>query len=84
MMPSVRGGKGSSMVRRILSLVVAAALVAGCAMQSAQRAAPGEPPDYGPSDEAIVAGGVATGAVLALIAVAAIAGTATLVFSSNP
>lgn len=74
------------MVRRILSLVVAAFLLAGCAVQpSAQLpAGAGERPEYGPSDEAMVAGGLATGAVLALIAVAAIAGTATLVFVSDP
>ncbi len=74
------------MFRRIASLVVAVSLVSSCAVQPSVQpaAAPGETPAYGPSNDAMVAGGLATGAVLALIAVAAIAGTATLVFVSDP
>lgn len=74
------------MARRILSLVVAACLLTGCAAQpSAQLpTASAERPEYGPSDEEMVAGGFAAGAVLALIAVAAVAGAATLVFVSDP
>ncbi len=74
------------MFRRIASLMVALTLVSACAVQPSAQvpAAPGEVGDYGPSDEAVAAGGLATGAVLALIAVAAIAGTASFVFISDP
>ena len=74
------------MFRRIVSPVVALSLAAACAVQPSVPvpAAPAEPVEYGPSEEAITAGGLATGAVLALIAVAAIAGTASFVFISDP
>ena len=74
------------MTRRTLSLAVAASLLAACAAEPSARlpAGSGGPVRSGPSDEAMVAGGLATGAVIALIAVAAIAGTATLVFVSDP
>ena len=74
------------MFGRFFSLLAAACLLAACAVKPSAElpAASGETPEYGPSEEAMVAGGFATGAVLALIAVAAIAGTATLVFVSDP